>query len=261
MDPNFTFQFTALDARHLQPQVRWALEKRTELLSRQRNPRMWKLTDKLNSVEKVPQAVRENRRRRRRFLGLWNWLLGAVLLIPGLLESRTLLLPLLVGAACWGSGVCILWRNRRRLLGVLSLVKGLILCMGVLGDYAQLHSLLILGIVDVVMGAAALLTRKQVQDPFDRAAEQLLAKRNAQEGLAEVRLTFSPEGMFVTRTGDEEESHMVPYAAFEVVLETQELLLPVYENTVTILQKKDLLTGTLPRLQEFLAGQVPWVTM
>lgn len=41
----------------------------------------------------------------------------------------------------------------------------------------------------------------------------------------------------------------------------QELLLPVYENTVTILQKKDLLTGTLPRLQEFLAGQVPWVTM
>ena len=32
MDPNFTFQFTALDARHLQPQVRWALEKRTELL-------------------------------------------------------------------------------------------------------------------------------------------------------------------------------------------------------------------------------------
>ena len=111
------------------------------------------------------------------------------------------------------------------------------------------------------MGAAALLTRKQVQDPFGRAAEQLLAKRNAQEGLAEVRLTFSPEGMFVTRTGDEEESRMVPYAAFEVVLETQELLLPVCENTVTILQKKDLLTGLLPRLQEFLAGQVPWVTM
>ena len=79
---------------------------------------MWALTDKLNSVEKVPQAVRENRRRRRSFLGLWNWLLGAALLPPGLLEPRTLLLPLLVGAACWGRGVCVLWRNRRRLLGV-----------------------------------------------------------------------------------------------------------------------------------------------
>ena len=260
MEPNFTFQFTALDAQHLQPQVRWALEKRTELRSRQRNPRMWKLTDKLNSVEKVPQVVRENRRRRRSFLGLWNWLLGAVLLIPGLLEPRTLLLPLLVGAACWGSGLCILWRNRRRLLGVLCLVKGGFLCMGVLGNYVQLHSLLALGIIDVAVGAAALLLRKR-QDPFDRAAEILLAKGTAQAGLAEVRLTFSPEGMFVTRAGDEEESHIVPYAAFEVVLETQELLLPVCENTVTILQKKDLLTGPLPRLQEFLAGQVPWVTM
>ena len=47
----------------------------------------------------------------------------------------------------------------------------------------------------------------------------------------------------------------------DVEADGQELLLPVYENTVTILQKKDLLTGTLPRLQEFLAGQVPWVTM
>lgn len=260
MEPNFTFQFTALDAQHLQSQVRWALEKRTELLSRQRNPRMWALTDKLNSVEKVPQAVRENRRRRRSFLGLWNWLLGATLLPPGLLEPRTLLLPLLVGAACWGSGVCVLWRNRRRLLGVLSLVKGALLCLGVLGDYAQLHPLLALGIIDVAVGAAALLLRKR-QDPFDRAAEMLLAKGTAQEGLAEVRLTFSPEGMYITQEGGEEESHMVPYTAFEVVLETQELLLPVCEDTITILQKRDLITGTFPQLQEFLAGQVPYVTM
>lgn len=258
MEPNFTFQFTALDAQHLQSQVRWALEKRTELLSRQRNPRMWALTDKLNSVEKVPQAVRENRRRRRSFLGLWNWLLGAALLPPGLLEPRTLLWPLLVGAACWGSGVCVLWRNRRRLLGVLSLVKGGFLCMGVLGNYVQLHSLLALGIIDVAVSAAALLLRKR-QDPFDRAAEMLLAKGTAQEGLAEVRLTFSPEGMCITQAG--EERSRVPYTAFEVVLETQELLLPVCEDTITILQKRDLITGTFPQLQEFLAGQVPYVTM
>ena len=181
-------------------------------------------------------------------------------MIPGLLEPRTLFLPLLVGAACWGSGVCVLWRNRRRLLGVLSLVKGAVLCMGVLGNYAQLHSLLALGIIDVAIGAAALLLRKR-QDPFDRAAEILLAKGTTQEGLAEVRLTFAPEGMFVTQEGGEEESHMVPYTAFEVVLETEELLLPVCEDTITILQKRDLLTGTFPQLQEFLAGQVPYVTM
>ena len=219
---------------------------------------MWALTDKLNSVEKVPQAVRENRRRRRSFLGLWNWLLGAFLLIPGLLEPRTLLLPLLVGAACWGSGVCVLWRNRRRLLAILSLVKGAVLCLGVLGNYTQLHPLLALGIIDVAIGAAALLVRKR-RDPFDRAAEMLLAKGTAQEGLAEVRLTFSPEGMCIIQAG--EERSVVPYAAFEAVLETQELLLPVWENSITVLQKKDLLTGTLPRLREFLAGQVPYVTV
>ena len=59
MDPIFSFQITALDSTALYPQVSRALEKRAELLSRQKYPRMWKLTDKLNSVEKVPQAVRE----------------------------------------------------------------------------------------------------------------------------------------------------------------------------------------------------------
>ena len=131
-------------------------------------------------------------------------------------------------------------------------------CLGVLGDYAQLHPLLALGIIDVAVGAAALLLRKR-QDPFDRAAEMLLAKGTAQEGLAEVRLTFSPEGMYITQAG--EERSRVPYTAFEVVLETQELLLPVCEDTITILQKRDLITGTFPQLQEFLAGQVPYVTM
>lgn len=259
MDPIFSFQITALDSTALYPQVSRALEKRTELLSRQKCPRMWKLTDKLNSVEKVPQAVREKRRNRRAFLGLLNWVFGVFLLMPGLMDPQELLIPLLVGAVGYGAGVVTLWRTRRTLLGILSLGMGVVLCVGALGDPAKLGRLLILAITGIVIGIGALLTRKQKKrNPFDRAAQQLLEK-NIPEGMEQMRVSFSSAGITVGPEHDEEGHHTVPFSNFDFVLETEDLLLPVYNDTVTILQKKDLLTGTIPELREFLGKQTRYV--
>ena len=56
METNFTFLISPADAGTLEGQVSRALEKRVELASRERMPKLWELTDKLNSVEKAPRT-------------------------------------------------------------------------------------------------------------------------------------------------------------------------------------------------------------
>ena len=81
METNFTFIISPADAGALEGQVSRALEKRVELASRERMPKLWELTDKLNSVEKAPEDVLGNRRRRRRALGFFCWLLSLALIV------------------------------------------------------------------------------------------------------------------------------------------------------------------------------------
>ena len=108
MEPTFLFQPTPLDAAALRPQVRRALERRTELLSRQRCPRIWALTDRLNRVEQVSSGSLQLRRQLHLILGLVDGALGLFLLLPGLMDPGALPLPLLVGAACFGFSLGIL---------------------------------------------------------------------------------------------------------------------------------------------------------
>ena len=59
LEPEFLFQITPPDPERL-PQLSLALEKREELFSRQKMPKLWALTDRLNSVKKVPEEVRKS---------------------------------------------------------------------------------------------------------------------------------------------------------------------------------------------------------
>lgn len=259
MQPFFSFQITALDPDALHAQVSSALEAWTELLSRERFPKLWSLADKLNRREKAHRPVQKRRRVLYRVLGVVDWILALILLIPGLMEPQELLVPLLVGAAGFGGSVVLMWRYQRTLLGILNLVMGAILCLGALENPEELGSLLLLGISGLVIGLAALLIRtRQKKTPFDKAAQQLLQERDKPEGMELARITFSPEGLTIHQEG--EEAHTTfPYSVFELVVETDDLLLPVYQGAVTVLQKKDLLTGTLPELREFLREQTQYV--
>lgn len=260
MEQIFSFQMTPLNPETLYPQVSRALEKRTELISRQKCPKMWKLTDKLNDAPKAPQAVQEKRKKRRTLLGLINWVLGSLLLMAGITEPQNLLIPLLVGAVGFGSGVAVLWRSKRTLLGVLSFIVGAIFCIGALGNPAELGGLLVLGVLDMGIGVAALLTRKrQPSHSFHRAARQLLQKQGGQREIEKLRVSFAHDGMNILQEGKEEEICPFPYSEFDFVLETEELLLPIYHDSITILQKKDLVTGTIPELREFLGERVSYI--
>lgn len=59
MEPSFSFQITPPDPDRLLCQVARALETRTELVSREKCPRLWALADRLNRKDRGPQAVRQ----------------------------------------------------------------------------------------------------------------------------------------------------------------------------------------------------------
>ena len=85
MDQNlFTFQISPLPEAYI-PQLAYALEKRTELLSRIKYPGLWKHTDKLNQTPK-----RKKSPLRTKLLGILNLALGIFLFVPGVMKPQEL---------------------------------------------------------------------------------------------------------------------------------------------------------------------------
>lgn len=257
MERTYSFSISPMDTASLRPQVRDALEHYSEILSRRQHPKLWELTDKINSVPKVPQAVSDQRRRRRMALGLLNWLLSLVLLLPGLMEPQELLTPLLVGAICFGIGTVILWRNLRAVLAILSMPLGLLLLFGAYNNPKTLGCFLIFSLILLALGAAALITRRRIpRDPYDQAAGKLLEGRENPE-LRVLRVLFDSEGMVVTHAAAKE-NRRVPYSEMSMILETKDLLLPITDEVIVTLQKQDQCTGMLTDLREWLQEQTEY---
>ena len=254
MEQAFSFQITPPDPDRLLWQVARALEMRTELVSREKCPRLWVLADRLNRKDRGPLAVRQKRRRRRTILSLINWLLGLILLVPGLMDPAQLLLPMLVGAAAFSAATVVLWACRPTLLGSLSLLTGGLLCIGAWGSPDIPGRVLWLGIAEAAVGVTALLTsRRKTSAPYEREAARLLQNRAAAD-LESARVTFSEDGMSITADGVDA-VYQVPYGEITFALETEDLLVLIVSDRATILQKADLVTGTFPQLREFLRQQ------
>lgn len=106
---NYDFQITPYDTESLLQQVSTALEKRTELISRQRYPGLWENIDKLNTMAKG----RQRSSLRTRIMGIVCLALGIFLFVPGLLKPQELFVPLLAGAFAILIGVFYLYSGRK----------------------------------------------------------------------------------------------------------------------------------------------------
>ena len=105
----YTFQISSYNTEKLLPQVSKALEKRMEIVSRERFPGMWKYTDKFNSMAQG----RTRSKVRTRWMSVVCLAAGVFLLVPGLMEPKELLVPLIAGAVAVGVGITGLWQSRR----------------------------------------------------------------------------------------------------------------------------------------------------
>ena len=105
---NYAFRITTMGEEYL-PQISYALQKRTELLSRQQYPGMWKATDKLQSSVREPS---KGRKIFRKLLSIFCLCCGILLFVPGLMEPEELKVPLIAGAIGIGTGIGGLLRGK-----------------------------------------------------------------------------------------------------------------------------------------------------
>lgn len=257
MPSEFVFRISPMDATALLPQISCALEAYNEQKSRRKYPGIWRLVDRLRRVPKAPAEVRKKRRRRRTVLGLLNWCLGMYIFVPivGAPDQLGHLLP--------GSmvvifiGTIFLWRYRRILLAILSMLSAFFLCVLGYGAGGRYGILLPVGIGEAVLGLACLLTcRKPRVTAYDRAAKELLTRRNYMQRLERAYFTLTEQDLTLEVSDQPDQKYTVPLDQLTYLIETEDLFLPIYAESVTILQKRDLMTGTLDELREFLADRL-----
>ena len=198
----YLFQISSYDISRLLPQVSKALKKRSEHLSRERYPKMWRYIDRLPS----PSRGAKRSRLRTRLFSILCLAAGVILVVPGLMESKELLVPLVAGAAAVVLGASGLWR-----------------------------------------------TRKNREKPFDRSARLLLEEKDQTPENPAPVVSFSDEGMSLSSQG---EAAFIPYSDFESTWETEDTLLLVFGQRVTLLQKRDLVQGDFSGLSRLLAEKV-----
>lgn len=104
----FVFHISPYRDPSLVHQVGAALEKRTELRARQQYPGLWRVTDHFNKA-KVPEAVWKKRRIRYRLYGVLLTIMGVILLVPGLMKPKKLLVPLVAGVVGRSAGLFTQW--------------------------------------------------------------------------------------------------------------------------------------------------------
>ncbi len=253
MEKNFLFIMTPVQIPDAREQLSKALEQLTELCSRTRYPRLWKLTDKLNSMPKLPEEKLRFRRIYRSVLGIINWVLGVLLLMTGLMEPEMIIL-LAAGAAGYGVGTVILWRRLRKTGGIINLLLGLLLCFGALGNPDALGRMLYLGIPALVIGIASLIPwRRKKKNPYAPAAEILLSQ---QQEMAVTRVLFSDGGAEIDTGGQKQP---VSYNEIVCIIASKDLYLLGWKDGLTVLQKADLQEQTAGQFAAFIRQKIAWI--
>lgn len=252
MEREFRFACTAPENREqVRQEIAYALEKRLDLYTRERCPRLTALTDRINSVPKVSPEVSRRRAVLRTPFAVVDWLLGTVLLMAAWTDPAGM--PVVLGAGIVGAvtGIVFLWRRKRRLLAVLQIVLGLLLAVVMGTSGGELAGLAGMGIVYLVIGAAALLPAgRSRKSAFEKQAEPLAERLEWAEG-KQVRLIFSDTGMRLAV--GEDVSQEYPDDQLETAVETEHLLMLAVANQGVTLQKNDLPGEELPALRRELA--------
>lgn len=131
-------------------------------------------------------------------------------------------------------------KQRKGLLWALLLMGLFLLCTGIRSPREMLIPMLI-GLLAMLYALKHLFASgKRTDKQFKRAALILLEKLRRAEMAEDMRVVFDGNGMTVSAQGS---TRSVPYADFELLVETPRLYLLTYQQQATVLQKKDLSGG------------------
>ncbi len=126
-------------------------------------------------------------------------------------------------------------RIRFRIYGILLLLLGLFLLIPGLLSPKELFVPMLIGIIAVLSGVFYLwIGRNQTNARYARAADKLLSSA---ENVPAAEVRFTPEGM--TPDGGQ----TAAYSDFDFLIETDDLFVFTWSGHLTVLQKKDLISG------------------
>ena len=108
----YTFRLHAYEEM-ARDQLLRALERVTEARSRKACPGLWKMTDRLNQVQRMPPEVLRRRRRRQKIYGVLLLALGLFGAIPAAMEPQELMSVLVVSLAAIALGIFSLLPRRQ----------------------------------------------------------------------------------------------------------------------------------------------------
>jgi hypothetical protein len=207
----FIFQISTYNRCDLEEQLGWALDRRAELISRQRLPRIWKGIDWLNRRPKAQASVSHGRAIRYKIYCFILVVLGIILLVPGLMEPQKLIGPLIAGT------ISTIW-------GIVSLVL------------SRKHTKKQIQVASASMKP----WRKNINKRYRSASAKLLEGLQSLElhDKSPLNVSFTENGMSI---GGEE---MIPYLHFNAVVETKDIFLMTWNERVIVLQKRDMTIGT-----------------
>ena len=141
-------------------------------------------------------------------------------------------------------------RFRYRIYGILLILMGVFLLVPGLMDPRELAVPLLAGILGLIIGVFTLWgskTQKVQRKRFHQAAVKLL---KGLESPPPVRVQFTQSGMKIA------DRQTVPYSDFNFIYETEDLVLLSWNEQVTILQKKDMVTGSKEQFISFLQDHI-----
>lgn len=233
-------------------QLEEALERRTEIYSREKLPGVWRRIDKLNGSHRIPPECLAGRRIFRTVLATIYWFLGVFALFPGLMLPEDLPYLLPAGVCAMVIAVFILFRRHKGVLGGLSLATGTAAMILAHGGIEGASRFFVSGVLLLLLGVIALVFCKRTgKNRFTKEAKRILNTRVkiAPEQMA----SFCFSGEMMTLSIGNAEPMTILYSSLKAVLETADLLLLLFQDDrALLLQKQELTWGSVAELLTFL---------
>jgi len=151
----------------------------------------------------------------------------------------------------------------RTVLSIFCLACGIFLFIPGLMEPQELRVPLFAGAIGIGAGIGGLWRNRKHKKPkknrFDKSARLLLAQRAKLSNEQDYRAVFTDAGVTLSVDGEGEDSRKeIPYDGIAYMVETADLLFLYEGESVTVLQKKDLLEGSLEELAAFLSERTAY---
>lgn len=140
-------------------------------------------------------------------------------------------------------------KERQRRWGGLLLVMGIFLFVPGVMKPQELPVPLVVGFIAILMGLLHLRKDDRKKNSYEKKAKQLLEKMNASMEEQKLRLIFYDAELSISGAGEDKK---VLYAGMECTLETKDLYGLVFDNQIVLLQKQELLLGSVEDLTKVL---------